>query len=448
MPHWSMTRRLTFATIAIITTLWLAGITFAALSTRHEVDEVFDSALQETAQRLLPLAANDIALQKQVAAAPPPLASNSFDDGHREYLHYQVRDRSGAVLLRSHNAPLEPFMAPLERGYYDDGKRRYFTELSSDGALAVQVAELPEERQEAIEALWFGLLVPLLVVLPLAALAIRATVKRTTRPVHELRNELRDRDGTNLSPIDAHSLPDELKPLVSDVNRLLERLSSALEAERSFAANSAHELRNPIAAARAQADVLALSASSETDQRRASQIAATLAGLGRKIETLLQLARTEAGIGLSREPAPMSHIVKLLLADYARKPGMENRIQFRDLAGEPVTVATDPDALGIAVQNLIDNALKHGAANTNVMVTLGPGRTLSVANDCPVLASDELDELKLRFKRGRKNSGEGAGLGLYITDTIARQSCGGLDLYSPARAGTAGFEAVLTWPEN
>ncbi len=213
-----------FRLTAIIGAFWIVGATVSALMIRHEVDEVFDSALQETAQRILPLAADDLAQRRERDREEVHLGRVTPED-HEEYILYQVRDASGRVLLRSHDAPEKPFAAPMSRGHFDDGERRYFTEWSADGSLVIQVAEYPQERAEAVRALWFGLLIPLLVVLPLAAIAVRATVNRTIEPVRHLQQELRARDGANLGCLDGEGLPDELAPVVSDFNRLLSRLS-------------------------------------------------------------------------------------------------------------------------------------------------------------------------------------------------------------------------------
>ncbi len=443
MPAWSMSRRLVMTLTAVMGVLWLVGVTYAALSIRHEIDEVFDSALQETAQRILPLAMDDLGGRVDSADGRSGRLTSFAADDHEEYIHYQVRDASGRVLLHSHDAPELPFSAPIKRGFFDDGYRRYFTELSRDKSIAVQVAELPQERHEAVRALWFGLLVPLLVVLPLVAIAIRETVRRTTRPIRDIQQEMRKRDGANLTALDARGLPQELTPIVEDVNRLLARLNSALEAERAFAANSAHELRNPVAAAHAQASLLAVGAVDPDQRKRAEGLVSTLATLSRKIETLLQLARAESGLALSRERMSLSNVVSLLMVDYARKPQAQGRIRFENVASADVYVMADPDAVGIAIQNLIGNALKHSPEGTPIVVRFGPGAVLSVRNDGSVVTAEELAGLKQRFARGVGRDADGCGLGLYIADTIARQSDGHLDLFSPARGQSSGFEAQL-----
>ncbi len=134
MRSWSISRRLVVTLVVLIGGIWLAGSGIAALMIRHEIDEVFDSSLQETAQRLLPLALDDLRRRDREddEESERTLVNPFSAEEHEEYLHYQVRDAQGDVLLRSHDASAEPFPAPLKRGYFDDGDRRYFTEVAPD----------------------------------------------------------------------------------------------------------------------------------------------------------------------------------------------------------------------------------------------------------------------------------------------------------------------------
>ena len=186
--------------------------------------------------------------------------------------------------------------------------------------------------------------------LPIAALVIDSTVRRTTRPILDVQRQIGMRSGEHLAPIDPHGLPDELMPIMHDLNRLLERLRAALEAERSFAANSAHELRNPIAAARAQAELIAASLQGSPEQARAAQLIATLGQLANRLERMLQLARAEAGIGLARTETDLVAITRLVVEDYAKRPLLASRLSFDAGPDRCVFAAIDPDA-GISLHN-------------------------------------------------------------------------------------------------
>ncbi len=217
-----------------------------------------------------------------------------------------------------------------------------------------------------------------------------------------------------------------------------------MQSERAFAANSAHELRTPLAAARAQAQLLADDLKERREGARAVNILGLLDRLSQLVEKLLQLSRAEAGVGMSGQCNPQE--VARIVADGYRYHLRNNAgsIQITIDPRAEHEVAIDQDALGIVLHNLIDNALAHGAAGAPVQIAIGAGATLSVVNRGPVIPSEDMPKLRERFSRG-DTTGEGSGLGLSIVDTIMRQSGGRMDLYSPARDSADGFEVALTF---
>jgi two-component system OmpR family sensor kinase len=441
--RWNLTRRLVLILTGALGSLWFLAVIASTLVTLHEVNEVFDSALQETAQRLVGLAAHhyrDDDGEYESDAEEP----QEFGD-HEEYLIYQVRDPRGRILLRSHDAPEKPFDAPLEPGMTNVDGMRILTESTRDRRLFVQVAERDEHRYEAARGTLLLLLLPLLALLPLSALAIWLTVRRGIAPLAAVEREIRDRGGARLDPVPSEGLPDELAPIATSVNRLRERLSRALDAERAFAANSAHELRTPVAAARAQAQLLADELREGPSAERARALAATLGRLSRLVEKLLQLSRASSGVALNRQETDLAAIVRVVVNEYRSRKVDTARIVLDPDPPPATSVFTDPDALGIVVQNLIDNALTHGDRTQPVVVSVGAGSSVSVINAGPAVAPDVLASLKQRFVRGPTRA-EGSGLGLSIVEAIVAQAGARLDLHSPARGRDDGFEAVVTFP--
>ena len=135
-----------------------------------------------------------------------------------------------------------------------------------------------------------------------------------------------------------------------------------------------------------------------------------------------------------------------MVEDYTKKPQIGPRLVFDPGPSESVIVTTDPDALGIALQNLIDNAMSHGAPGAPIEVVIGLGPTVRVVNEGPIIGPDELKKLKGRFERAGRRSAPGSGLGLAIVDEIMRQAGGSLELSSPACGRMSGFEATLRFP--
>ena len=220
-----------------------------------------------------------------------------------------------------------------------------------DGRGAV-AAEPLAERAEADAAALPGLLLPLLALLPAAALIVHLLLRQGFRSLEPARAALARRDGTDLSRLPADGLPRELQPLVEAVNALLVRVAALVTAERQFAAAGAHELRTPLAAARAQLQRLIEELPAGVPGRdRALALERQLRRLSDLGAKLLQLARVDAGVGLAREPVELQALVRLVLDEF-RRGGEEAASRWRlALPEAPVWVAGDLDALGIALRN-------------------------------------------------------------------------------------------------
>ena len=444
MARWSISGRLIATLTVALAALWLVGAAATAIVLHHELNEAFDDSLKETAHRLLPLAAHEVregeiderGLIDEFMLAPE----------HEEDLIYQLRAPDGQVLMRSQDAPPAPFAVPLREGFFDLEAQRFYTAAALGGAMFMQVGETSQERQEAVTEILVWLPAPLLILVPLTGLVIWWTVRQTTRPILRIQADLRARSGADLAEIHAASLPDELAPIIEDVNRLLIRLSHALETERAFAGNSAHELRTPVAAALAQAQRLQAELTDPAQQDRAAQIVATLRQLSDLVEKLLQLSRAQAGLALTRQTVDLMPVLSLLIDEQRRHSSVADRLRFDPGSRSNLVVQSDIDAFGIAFNNVLQNAVVHGPSNTAIDVSIDGDKSVRVTNGGPPVPPEIVGKLTQRFERGG-TSVTGSGLGLAIADTIMRQSGGGLTIHSPAPGRTDGFAVVLSFAE-
>ncbi len=444
MTTWSIRKRLIRSLIFVLAVCWIVGVMAAAFVVRHEIKEVFDSALRETAGQIVPIALNEYKLLKSGERQELSEALSVSLKMARGHMHFLLRDTAGAVVLASRGAPDTPPRFPLSRGFHNENDYRYYTRFLDKEGVWIQVGQELNERHEAVMGLWLGLASPLLALLPIVAFAVWRTVGRATEPITAVSRELENRGGDHLEPIDSASLPVELVPVVDAVNTFMQRLKSALDSERAFAGNAAHELRNPIASARAQIQVLAANLSGTPDRARAENISSQLGQLGRRIEKLLQMSRAEAGLGQSRERSDLAAIAALLVDDYRRRPDVEGRLNLVTNDEASCWVLMDQDALAIVLRNAIENAVNHGTGNQPIDIRVGT-HAVSIVNACPAVPPDILRDLKSRFRRGVRN-GNGSGLGLAIVDTIMRQAGGRVELMSPARGRPDGFEIDLNFP--
>lgn len=445
MTAWTIKKRLVRSLIALITLFWIVGVAIAGLVVRHEITEVFDSALRETAGQLVPIALEEYR-QKVSRQSDRPFSESPSLKASRGHVHFLLRDRSGTVLIASSGAPTTPQTIPLKNGFYNHGNFRYYAHFLRDEGWWILVGQELHERQEAAVGVWLGLASPLLALLPVAALAVWRTVGRAAEPILRVSSELEMRGGNDLEPIDATGIPAELAPVIEAVNTLMKRLKAALDSERAFASNAAHELRNPIAAARAQIQLLAGNLQGTADSARAAGVAAKLGDLGRRVEKLLQMSRAEAGLGHSRERSDLVAIAGLIVDDCRQRSDVGARLRFEVESGESCWVAMDQDAIAIVLRNVIENAVHHGIDTEPVDVRVGCDRTLRVVNACQVVQPHALRELTGRFRRGGPPQAAGSGLGLTIVDMIMRQAGGSVALASPAKGRPDGFEIVLAFP--
>lgn len=451
MKPYSIVRQLLISTLLILLVLWISMVVSVAWVIKHETDEIFDSSLQETAQRLLPLAV----MQLNTSGGE----GNEEDDGHAleadedslepaqhdEYLVYQVFHASGRMLLRSHAAPTTPLAPEIRQGFQRTAKHLVYVEKTRSGEFLLALAEKANHRTDTLLSTLKFLLMPLMALLPLCALSMLVIVRGARKPLEKLGVELSSRGGSDLHPLSVQELPQELQPLGNTLNELMQRLKSALESERNFTANSAHELRTPLAAASAQLHLLEKTSLNDGQQQTLSTVRQMLQRLQALTEKLLQLARAESGIAWKSGDVDLVQLLELLCRDLQWRTDLQLKL---NLPQSPVIVKGDVDALGIVLSNLLENAIKYASPDSPILVEMGIGPTqIRIINDCDPLSAQALQRLHERFYRVRPDS-RGAGLGLSIVRALLEPTSIDFSIHSPTEGRNRGFEAKLTWPST
>ena len=437
----SLQARLALSLGLLLTVLWLAAASIIALILRHEMTEVFDSALQETAQRILPLAVVDILGRDETGITQRLAAIRD----HAEFFTYVVRDSEGRILLQSHSADPAAFPAYDGPGFRQTATHRLFNDDAVRGSIRITVAEPLSHRAAVARDILMVLGLPVLVVIPVALLAVALAVRALLAPLRRFREAIGLRNARDLSPIPASDLPTEIAPMADTLNHVLTRLNAAFDAERSFAANAAHELRTPLAGAIAQAQRLRAETADPKAQARAADIETTLKRLTRLSERLMQLARAEGGRLRLDHPSDLRAVARIIAEDLQRGAAA-GRINLT-LPDQPVLSDLDPDAFAILCRNLAENALRHGTVTTPVKMVLSQSGVLTISNDGPVIPPEALARLTARFERAG-TSVEGSGLGLSIVATIADRIGSPLVLRSPRPGHATGFQAEMTLPQS
>lgn len=434
----SIQRRLAVGLAVFVLFLWLVATVASGFVVRHELDEAFDSSLQESAQRLLSLAVVDI-MDHDDNGMPRTVSALGH---HEEYLTYIVRDAKGKILLQSHDSRPSVFPQKPVIGFVTREDHRIYGQSAVSGTIFIEVAEPLDHRREAAMEATVGLLIPLPFLVPLSLLGVWFFIRRAMRPMISLNEQIEARHSADLSDVDIGEAPSELQSTLDALNGLLLRLRQAIDSERSFAANSAHELRTPIAGALAQTQLLIEKTDNRDVRERARKVEEGLHRLARISEKLMQLARAEAGVFVTDTPQDLVPVIEYVVDDFRHDKAVADRIRWAGREAPDLTVRMDRDGFAILLRNLIENALKHSPEGSPVDIHLDVQGRLHVVNEGPTVPPDVLEKLKGRFERG-KSTAAGAGLGLAIVEAIVAGVGARLDLLSPADGHAGGFEAVV-----
>lgn len=431
--------RLTRSLILWVGGVWLLCVLGVVWYTDREISYNFDNELVEVSHRFFDIALDhlDAAGPRDAAEGPLVLPSpGSFADAD---LLYQIVAPDTRVLARSAEAQPEQFDVPLAPGFENTHGWRVYTLSHPTRPLFMQVADPLHERREAVNRTLVGLGIVMVAMLPLLALLLRRIARRELQVLDALTHEISLRDGQQLTPIALPGLPRELRSVEDHVNRLLDRLSRALDVERALAANAAHELRTPLTAARLRLQT-ALEHGLHRDDVQAA--IAALQTLSRRTEKLLQLSRAESSAPYTREPVDLAQLATTVAQEFWQDDRAADRLDLVTAYEGPAPVARgDFDALAIALRNLLENALSY-AGDSAVELIVGPGCAIAVRDHGPGVSSDRLQTLQQRHVRQSADR-TGYGLGLSIVATIAAKHDAQLQLTSPLAGETVGFEARL-----
>lgn len=425
---WSLRRRLLWLVLAAIAAMTLLQAGTAYRSALREADRMFDFHLEEVA--------------RSVHAGLPITPGGSAS----EY-SVQVWGPDGTTLYRSRGLEL-PARAVL--GFSDsrvNGVRlRIYTLQTVDST--IQIAQDLDAREARARALALNAVLPVLLLAPLLMLAVGGVISASLGPLRRVRAQVAARAASDLSPLDGGNVPEEVRPLVVELNDLFARLRDTLEAQRHFIADAAHELRSPLTALKLQ---LQAAQRARDEPSRAAAVASLGAGIERAIalvEQLLALARQE-GASPSAEPVDLEELARQAVSDLlptAHAKRIDLGLAERERP-EPVTVAGGREPLLLILSNLLDNAIKYTPVGGRVDLSIGrdaAGAWFAVEDSGPGIAPADRERVFDRFHRVPGTDAPGSGLGLAIVRTVAQRLGARVSLGASPQLG--GLRAEVRFP--
>ena len=437
-PSHSLRTRLLWFLLASIVLVGIAQSFMAYRTALEEADEIFDYHMQQMA----------LALR---AGLPVSAAGSSVPSRNEEEnvdFVVQVWTADGVRVFESAEGAELPQRAVLGFSNVRARGTTYRVLSVQTPYQIIQVAQDMTVRREMAGRLALRTVSPVALMAPLLMLLVWWVVGESLRPVARVRRQVAERQANDLSPVSEVDLPDEIRPLVEELNLLFQRLRQAFQAQQHFVADAAHELRSPLAALKLQVQGLQRATSNEARELSVARLTAGIDRATRLIEQLLVLARQEADAasGKQTEPVLLTEIGRLALAD-TLIAAQEKNIDLGLGHADEVCIAGYPEALRILVRNLLDNAVKYSPPGGSVDLeirALDGGAELTVDDSGPGIPAEDQERVVDRFYRVHGSQAGGSGLGLAIVKSIADLHGASLTLRTSSRLG--GLGVVVRFP--
>jgi two-component system OmpR family sensor kinase len=434
----SLRGRLLWFLLAAITIAAVAQASIAYRTALNDADQIFDYHMQQMALSLrsrVPLTSTED------ANADTPISGN--DD-----LVVQVWSPDGVRVFRSASHAHLPQRAVL--GFSNvraNGTTYRIFSIQTDNQ-TVQVAQDLAVRRSMASNLALRTLGPIAVMMPILMLVVWWVVSGSLEPVARVRKQVASRQADDLSAVSEAGLPDEVRPLVQELNLLFGRVRTAFDAQQHFVADAAHELRTPLAALKLQVQSLERSDSPDAKRVAVARLTAGIERATRLVEQLLVLARQEASAagGAPRQQVDIAVAARRAVAELASVAAAK-QIDIGLQRADSAEVEGQPDALMILLRNLVDNAIKYtpegGTVDVSVVAEAG-SVTVTVEDSGPGIPPAERERVFDRFYRVPGSDVKGSGLGLAIIKSIAERHGATLALGESTRLG--GLEATVNFP--
>ncbi|QBR01263.1 sensor histidine kinase [Paraburkholderia pallida] len=424
---------------------------------RQTADLLQDNALLASARTII----EDVDWDNGALTANiPPAALEIFESPYQDQVFYKVLVGDGRLLGGAPDLAPPPAGAPLPAFYdttYDGAPIRavaYERMLYDSGhaeRVTVIVGKTVASRQAMIDGLWRPQLIRQWLMLALAVLLVPLGLTLELRPLMKLKDDVADREPTQLEPIRPDHLPSELRPIVDAINQCIARLKVHASTQRQFIADAAHQLRTPLTLLATQ-----IQFASQCEAHDPALFDA-LRGVRRTSHKMAELTNQLLLLAQAESMAParkgtrvdLAAVVSSVLEELIQAAQQREIDLGADLA-DGVEAAGNAGLLASLASNLVDNAIRYTQPGGNVTALcrrVGDEVVLQVVDNGPGIPAEARKHVFERFYRIATDT-EGTGLGLAIVHQVARSHGGSVSMApGDGRVGLVVTVRLPVWRE-
>lgn len=421
--------------------IWIIVATLTFISTRNEVEDLFDAKLAQTASVLA---------QIQDPSADDQIIKQTLYVKNKKRIMFQIWDGK-KIILRSPMAPDVPMASLPEFSLqvFNQEKWRVFHLTDSESVREVFTAERQDVRDDLIRETTMEVILPLSVALPFSIIMIWITIGRALSPVNRLADQVATLSPQQLDPVvPEYRVPNEIQPLLTALNTLLTKLRTIFERERRFTSDAAHELQTPLASIKTQVQVALRTNDSIARDHALHMVEEGVNRTSRLIQQLLTLARYDPGsITHFLDKVNMTDLLAQVVAEFVPMATQKHLDLGLD-AQHDYLVLGNSAGLHILFRNLIDNAVRYTPSHGKINISIHSDNTSIYVHVCdsgPGIPEAEREQIFERFYRGKNQQHiAGSGLGMSISRQIADMHQARIELTNDAQ--TKEFCVVVTFP--
>ena len=446
----SLRWRLLWTLTLLLVVLMLASSLSAYFNGREAADTAYDRTLLASARTI---AAGLSQRDGSLSADVPYVALDTFAYDSAGRIYYQVYDIQRRLISGYEHLPAPPPGTPrtddypalarfYNAEYHGQNVRvvsllKAVSEPNMNGMAEIRVAETDEARVAMARSLMADTLLRLGMLGLGALLVVWFAVSAALRPLERLRTAVEEREPDDLRPLPLVPVQRELRPLVQTLNHFTERLRWQFERQAQFIADTAHELRTPLAVLKARIELGLRTHDPQVLRHTLEQTVKDTDRLTHLANQLLSLARIENGARAIAEGgaqlldlSQLARELGMAMAPLAHSRGVALALE----ADQPVWLRGEPTLLNELLSNLIDNALAHTCTGGNVILRVSLPAVLEVEDDGPGIPYEDRERVFERFYR-RNQQVAGSGLGLAIVGEICRAHLAHISLHDGAERG-------------